>query len=68
MPSVPDAGAAAADGSAGLAAPADATADAGLAALDLVDGAWVPAGWGPKEQGRAALEFYTESVTVYEDA
>jgi alpha-ketoglutaric semialdehyde dehydrogenase len=25
-------------------------------------------GWGPHEQGRAALEFYTESVTVYEDA
>jgi aldehyde dehydrogenase (NAD+) len=25
-------------------------------------------GWGPHEQGRAALEFYTQSVTVYEDA
>jgi acyl-CoA reductase-like NAD-dependent aldehyde dehydrogenase len=25
-------------------------------------------GWGPHEQGRAALEFYTELVTVYEDA
>jgi aldehyde dehydrogenase (NAD+) len=25
-------------------------------------------GWGPREQGRAALDFYTESVTVYEDA
>jgi aldehyde dehydrogenase (NAD+) len=25
-------------------------------------------GWGPHEQGRAALEFYTETVTVYEDA
>jgi alpha-ketoglutaric semialdehyde dehydrogenase len=24
--------------------------------------------WGPHEQGRAALEFYTESVTVYQDA
>jgi aldehyde dehydrogenase (NAD+) len=24
--------------------------------------------WGPHEQGRAAIEFYTESVTVYEDA
>ena len=24
-------------------------------------------GWGPHEQGRAALDFYTESVTVYED-
>lgn len=23
--------------------------------------------WGPHEQGRAALEFYTESVTVYQD-
>jgi acyl-CoA reductase-like NAD-dependent aldehyde dehydrogenase len=22
-------------------------------------------GWGPREQGRAAMEFYTESVTVY---
>ncbi len=25
-------------------------------------------GWGPHEQGRAALEFYTELVTIYEDA
>jgi alpha-ketoglutaric semialdehyde dehydrogenase len=25
-------------------------------------------GWGPHEQGRAAIEFYTEMVTVYEDA
>jgi alpha-ketoglutaric semialdehyde dehydrogenase len=25
-------------------------------------------GWGPHEQGRAAIEFYTEVVTVYEDA
>jgi aldehyde dehydrogenase (NAD+) len=25
-------------------------------------------GWGPHEQGRAALEFYTETVTVYQDA
>jgi aldehyde dehydrogenase (NAD+) len=25
-------------------------------------------GWGPHEQGRAALEFYTEAVTVYQDA
>jgi aldehyde dehydrogenase (NAD+) len=25
-------------------------------------------GWGPHEQGRAALEFYTELVTVYQDA
>jgi aldehyde dehydrogenase (NAD+) len=25
-------------------------------------------GWGPHEQGRAAMEFYTETVTVYEDA
>ncbi|MCI0636416.1 MAG: aldehyde dehydrogenase family protein [Actinobacteria bacterium] len=25
-------------------------------------------GWGPHEQGRAALEFYTEVVTVYQDA
>jgi hypothetical protein len=24
-------------------------------------------GWGPREQARAALDFYTESVTVYED-
>ncbi|MGL6277957.1 MAG: aldehyde dehydrogenase family protein, partial [Gaiella sp.] len=24
--------------------------------------------WGPHEQGRAALEFFTESVTVYQDA
>ena len=24
-------------------------------------------GWGPHEQGRAALEFYTETVTVYVD-
>jgi len=24
--------------------------------------------WGPHEQGRAAVDFYTESVTVYEDA
>ena len=24
--------------------------------------------WGPHEQGRAAVEFYTESVTVYQDA
>ena len=24
--------------------------------------------WGPHEQGRAALDFYTESVTVYQDA
>jgi alpha-ketoglutaric semialdehyde dehydrogenase len=24
--------------------------------------------WGPHEQGRAAIEFYTESVTVYQDA
>jgi acyl-CoA reductase-like NAD-dependent aldehyde dehydrogenase len=24
--------------------------------------------WGPHEQGRAAIEFYTEMVTVYEDA
>jgi aldehyde dehydrogenase (NAD+) len=25
-------------------------------------------GFGPHEQGRAALEFYTEAVTVYQDA
>jgi acyl-CoA reductase-like NAD-dependent aldehyde dehydrogenase len=25
-------------------------------------------GWGPHEQGRAAIEFYTDVVTVYEDA
>jgi aldehyde dehydrogenase (NAD+) len=25
-------------------------------------------GWGPHEQGRAAIEFYTEVVTVYQDA
>jgi alpha-ketoglutaric semialdehyde dehydrogenase len=25
-------------------------------------------GWGPHEQGRAALDFYTELVTVYQDA
>jgi alpha-ketoglutaric semialdehyde dehydrogenase len=25
-------------------------------------------GWGPHEQGRAAREFYTETVTVYQDA
>jgi aldehyde dehydrogenase (NAD+) len=25
-------------------------------------------GWGPHEQGRAALDFYTEVVTVYQDA
>ena len=25
-------------------------------------------GWGPHEQGRAALEFYTDGVTLYEDA
>jgi aldehyde dehydrogenase (NAD+) len=25
-------------------------------------------GWGPHEQGRAAVEFYTETVTVYQDA
>ena len=25
-------------------------------------------GWGPHEQGRAAIEFYTETVTVYQDA
>ena len=25
-------------------------------------------GWGPHEQGRAAMEFYTEQVTVYQDA
>ena len=25
-------------------------------------------GWGPPEQGRAAIEFYTETVTVYQDA
>ena len=25
-------------------------------------------GWGPHEQGRAAMEFYTELVTVYQDA
>jgi alpha-ketoglutaric semialdehyde dehydrogenase len=25
-------------------------------------------GWGPHEQGRAAREFYTEVVTVYQDA
>jgi aldehyde dehydrogenase (NAD+) len=25
-------------------------------------------GYGPHEQGRAALEFYTEVVTVYQDA
>jgi aldehyde dehydrogenase (NAD+) len=25
-------------------------------------------GWGPHEQGRSAIEFYTEVVTVYEDA
>jgi alpha-ketoglutaric semialdehyde dehydrogenase len=24
-------------------------------------------GWGPHEQGRAALEFYTDAVTLYED-
>jgi alpha-ketoglutaric semialdehyde dehydrogenase len=25
-------------------------------------------GWGPHEQGRAAIEFYTELVTVYQDS
>jgi aldehyde dehydrogenase (NAD+) len=25
-------------------------------------------GWGPHEQGRAAIDFYTEVVTVYQDA
>ena len=25
-------------------------------------------GWGPHEQSRAAIEFYTETITVYEDA
>jgi alpha-ketoglutaric semialdehyde dehydrogenase len=25
-------------------------------------------GWGPHEQGRAAFEFYTDAVTLYEDA
>jgi aldehyde dehydrogenase (NAD+) len=25
-------------------------------------------GWGPHEQGRAAIEFYTDTVTVYQDA
>ena len=25
-------------------------------------------GWGPHEQGRAAIEFYTETVTIYQDA
>jgi len=25
-------------------------------------------GWGPHEQGRAAIEFYTELVTIYQDA
>jgi aldehyde dehydrogenase (NAD+) len=25
-------------------------------------------GWGPHEQGRAAIDFYTELVTVYQDA
>lgn len=25
-------------------------------------------GWGPHEQGRAARDFYTESITVYQDA
>ncbi|GIU94357.1 MAG: putative aldehyde dehydrogenase YcbD [Gaiellaceae bacterium] len=25
-------------------------------------------GWGPHEQGRAAIEFYTDVVTVYQDA
>jgi len=24
--------------------------------------------WGPHEQGRAAMEFYTETVTIYQDA
>jgi aldehyde dehydrogenase (NAD+) len=24
--------------------------------------------WGPHEQGRAAIDFYTETVTVYQDA
>jgi alpha-ketoglutaric semialdehyde dehydrogenase len=24
-------------------------------------------GWGPHEQGRAAIEFHTESVTIYQD-
>jgi acyl-CoA reductase-like NAD-dependent aldehyde dehydrogenase len=24
--------------------------------------------WGPHEQGRAAIEFYTETITVYQDA
>jgi aldehyde dehydrogenase (NAD+) len=25
-------------------------------------------GWGPHEQGRSAIEFYTETVTIYQDA
>jgi len=25
-------------------------------------------GYGPHEQGRAALEFFTDAVTVYQDA
>jgi alpha-ketoglutaric semialdehyde dehydrogenase len=25
-------------------------------------------GWGPHEQGRAAIDFYTETVTIYQDA
>jgi len=35
---------------------------------DIPFGGVKGSGWGPHEQGRAAIEFYTELVTVYQDA
>ena len=36
--------------------------------VDVPFGGVKSSGWGPHEQGRAAMEFYTEPVTVYQDA
>jgi acyl-CoA reductase-like NAD-dependent aldehyde dehydrogenase len=36
--------------------------------VDVPFGGIKGSGWGPREQRRAAIEFHTDLVTVYQDA
>jgi acyl-CoA reductase-like NAD-dependent aldehyde dehydrogenase len=44
--------------------------DAQTAGIDLhvPFGGLKDSGWGPPEQGQCAIDFYTDTVTVYEDS
>ena len=59
---MPDIGA---RGAAGSAASAHVNSTTTGAEVHVPFGGIKASGWGPREQGRAAMEFYTESVTVY---